>query len=175
MTIHFHQDSLNGKPLINLFKSYLDIFINHFKLDVSLIEFDYRTDQHTYVESVHDYTNTNILLSFSQCAGLDPELPAGELIVPDTFVPYNIDNKTIDISKSYQVPNDIVKSIGSILKSRFCNHVVNYMNDNYKSYNTNKKLSKISLSGKDFHINKILQVDKLWNPIDKTEMVNLNK
>ena len=57
-------------------------------------EQDYDTD---------DYDDTDILISLSQCGGIDVKIDQNIMIIPNNFIPYDIDSKIIYLSKKYTV------------------------------------------------------------------------
>ena len=172
ITIHIHQDvaSIN---LINIIKKYLDDLCHHFNINITNIFLDYRTDDYTFVSSTHDYSGTDILLSLSQCAGLDADLLPGDIIIPKVFIPYDIENKSINIKNQYNIDNNILKILDYVLDSKYHMFSIDYVNKNYVSMNQTKNKNIVSkLHNEDFIVTPILQVNALWNPIDLTEMLN---
>lgn len=174
ITVHIHQDII-GVNIINILKKYLCDFYEHFSIDMTNIILEYRTDEFTFVSTEHDYSGTDILISLSQCAGLGYELKPGDMIIPETFIPYDITNKTINVNESYKIKNHLHKILNDILLSKYHMFSIEYINNNYESANKNKKHKVIQLYNTDFTITPILQVNALWNPIDPSEMVNIIK
>ncbi len=172
MLVYIHQD-VHSVALINIIKRQLKDLIEYFKLDTSNITIKYTTDTGSYVTTKNNYDDTDIVISLSQCAGLDAKLEAGAMIVADQFIPYEIDTKTIHVSKTYKVENHALVELDNVINSKFNEFATHYITDKYISYN-NKKNSNIQLkklTRADFHITKVLQVDKLWNPKDDSESV----
>jgi len=170
--IHVHQD-IHSQRLISILDSQLNDLIKHFKMNRDLFNIIYRTDNGWYKCDHFDYSNTHLLVSLSQCAGLDQELEPGAIITPDHFIPYDIDSNTINISQEYSVNNDIINCLANILKSNYHLYAIKYINQHYKSSNLSKngKHFSIYLTENNFNIKKILQVNKLWNPKNKNELV----
>lgn len=176
ITIHVHQD-VNCLPLIEIIKNQLSDFANAGHLDLSQVEIDFRRDDGHYQKTSHNYDGTHILISLSQCAGLDPKLPAGALIIPNEFIPYDIDSKTVDLSRKYTVHNDLleINRLKEILSAPYNLFAMDYINTQYKSYNNvkNQRYKANLMKVEDFVITPILQVNKLWNPTDQDEKVNI--
>lgn len=89
ITIHLHQD-VACQPLIDLIKRHLDYLLPYFNLQVDRLVLEWRTDTPNYSTTSHDYTNTDLLISLSQCAGLDPNLFLTILIVTRFGFPINM-------------------------------------------------------------------------------------
>lgn len=192
ITIYVHQD-VTCLPLINIIKTQMDDMIKFYKFDMTNIEFDFRSDIGTYqmndmmaiyqmdnktntekyIKSKRNYEGTHILISLSQCAGLDPNLPAGAMIIPTEFIPYDIDSSTIFLHQKYMVDNDLTSELDNILKSDYHKYAVDYINNKYLSFNPlkNNRHMATELSKKDFVATPILQVNKLWNPKNPEEIV----
>lgn len=171
ITIHIHQD-ITAMPLIKLLDEYLDRLTKMYNIDISNTKIDYQTDNKTYANTRHKYS-TDILISFSQCAGLHPKLQPGAMIVANEFIPYNIDTSTVNVFESYIVENSLIKDLDLMLNSKYCDYAVEFINTNYVSANLNKGNDKANLNWFDFHYKKILQVDKLWNPTNDNELVSV--
>lgn len=165
ITIHVHQDK-SCWLLIHMLRKYLKKMYEYFGFDMNKINIDYRTDDPYFISKSHNYCKTNILISLSQCAGLDPKLCSGELIIPNEFIPFNIDKNEVYCNQKYVVNNDLITRIDDILISKYNDYCVNYINKNYISFNPNKNYNAKKLSKEDFKTTTILQVDKIWNPKD---------
>lgn len=172
IVIQFHQDE-TCERLVEFIDEELTELCSKFGIDIHNLLIESRTDKHTYVESEHKFENTDILISLSQCAGLDPALEAGAIIIPNEFVPYDIDTKTINISKTYKVENDLVDRLDDILKSQYLKYAIESFNVGYVSANKLKKHQAGSFTKDSFSFTKILQVNKLWNPKDENEKVEI--
>lgn len=178
ITIHVHQDSI-CMPLVSLINSHLHRLIASLKtqsasephLNLDRVTIEYRTDIGSYISTAHNYDDTDVLISLSQCAGLDPKYIAGTLIVPDTFIPFDIDSQTVDITKKYSVSNHLMGILDDILKWELHENIVNYVNKNYVSDCPSKKFKAVLLSQSDFKVTNIIQVSKLWNPLDPHEKI----
>lgn len=175
LTIHIHQDVI-ALALINIINTYLDIMITKLNINITNVKINYKTDIGTFVNTTHEYNDTDILISLSQCAGLDPRFKAGTLLIPNQFIPYDIDNQSINLTQKYKVDNNLLTNLKEIISSRFYDASINLINNHYISSNPQKindKCQKISMH--NFHITDILQVDKLWNPKNINEMINIIK
>jgi hypothetical protein len=174
ITIHLHQDT-RSKPFLDIIANLVCGFLREQNLSQKSIE--YRLDHPHYQSPVtsHNYQDTHILISLSQCAGFDPNVPAGSLILPNEFIPYNIVNQTIHHDKKYRVDNNLQENLPKILDSKYNDLAVKYVNQNYQSANLAKNLiHKASLMNlNDFKYAKILQVDSLWNPSNDDERVRV--
>ncbi|CAH6421692.1 Hypothetical protein KVN_LOCUS422, partial [uncultured virus] len=180
ITIHVHQDK-KCERFIELLITHLIKFIefvgNELIINNPTIELEFKTDDVDYLQTPNsNYKDTNILISLSQCAGLDPSLQSGSIILPNQFIRYNVLSKKIRLGKdSYTVENDVVNRIDEIIESSLNSRSLEYINDYYKSYNPSKNINHKAeiLVRNDFNFTKILQVEKLWNPIDKNEDIHI--
>lgn len=174
ITIHLHQDKAS-MPLLDIIKKQLDNFIKYSKIQMKNINLDYRTDNVSYITTSKNYNDTHILISLSQCAGLAKDHPAGTFVMAYEFIPYSIDHKTIQVSRKYTVNNDLFTRLNMMLKSKYNKLAVDYINENYFSYNPTKNESHCAkvFVDDDFKVTSVLQVDKLWNPTDRDEMVKI--
>ena len=129
MMIHIHQDTI-CQPLMNLLRKMVNEMMAYFETDVSKhVIIDYRTDAKWY--ATQDYGDTHVLISLSQCAGLDPHLEPGFLLVPSTFIPYDIDKKILFKSQTYHAPNDLSNRLDDILVSKYSAYAYDYITANY--------------------------------------------
>jgi len=168
--IHMHQD-VASVGLLNILADMINNLRKHYNITNTIIK--YKTDDHTFNPYAHNYTGIDILLSLSQCAGLDPYLKPGELIITDEFIPYDIINKKIITKSKYKSQNHLKTSISDILNSKYHDYSINYVNKNYVSKNKSKNYDAYKLTVFDFPETPILQADRLWNPIDKTELIDI--
>jgi len=175
ITVHIHQD-IACSPLIDYIKEYLSLLVTDFSIDLTNIHIEYITDNTHYLKTITNYDKTDILISLSQCAGLSPDLPVGALIIPNEFIPYDIDSKMINGDHQYSVVNDLNRIIENILNSPYHQYAVNLINQKYQSHNPSKngRHSASMMVNNNFVVTKILQVSKLWNPVDRTEMIKIN-
>jgi hypothetical protein len=174
VTIHVHQDR-NCQPLIEIIQKMVTDILSKSMMQNAQINVTYRSDNPSYADAKTDknYENTHILLSLSQCAGLDAQYATGSLLLSDTFVPYDIENREIKLSDSYQVKNDLVDRIGEIIISVANQEAVDWVKHNYRSANPLKLLRDRPrvLTLHDFPQTQILQVNQLWNPSTPKELV----
>lgn len=168
MMVHIHQDVI-CQPLVNLLKKMVDEMLAYFEMCDIII--DYRTDVKWY--SHQEYGDTHVLISLSQCAGLDVNLGPGALLVPSTFIPYDIDRKVVRKSQMYYANNDLSKRLNDILSSKYSAYAFDYIRENYRSANLQKRHQALPLGREDFAACVLLQVDKLWNPVDPREIVEI--
>ena len=170
--IHIHQFP-KCQPLIDLISNYLKCIIENLSIDMTGISYDFTTDTPTYATTIPKYDDVDILISFSQCAGLDEKLPAGTLIIPDKFIPYDIDNKTVLMKDKYHAENSLLFDIFKIIDSKYYSHAVNFINKNYKSSNPTKNHYQAKICDIMCFYRPLLKVDKLWNPTNHLEIVNI--
>ena len=196
MMVHIHQD-VKSITLVNLIESLIQKL---FPIDSTLegatcscksgsrncennfagsdimanINLQYRTDNGNYLITDVNYEDYDLVLSLSQCAGIDEKYRPGDLLIADNFIPFNIDHQLINVKNSYQEKNILVDYLSDILASRYNSYWIGYLNENYTSSNPNKLHSASLLTPEMFYTTNILQVDKLWNPIDENEIVNVN-
>ncbi len=177
ITIHVHQDR-NCQPLIDLITDMVtDIFAKNPSLQKQ-IRISYRSDDPSYADAKTDknYEGTHILLSLSQCAGLDSQYATGSLLLASKFVPYDIENREIQVHSEYEVENDLMNRIADIVQSPWNMEAVKYIENTYRSANQMKSVrdSPRLMTNDDFPQTRILQVDQLWNPADGNELVLAN-
>lgn len=168
--IHIHQDGnlKTCQTLKKLIKQYVDSMMTYYdmKADIS-----YDVDNYTYITTKHKY-DCDVLISLSQCAGLDPELETGTFIVPTEFIPFYVKENVVCLDKTYQVVNDLRNSIDSILASKYCRYATDYVNGNYLSSKLSKNEKyKVDIKREYFSFGPIMQVDDLWNPTDSNKVV----
>ena len=175
IVVHFHQDK-KCQPLVQLLDSFLNEAIKLSQISTNNVKLSYQTDNRTFATTVPNYHNTDILMSFSQCAGLDPNLLPGTILIPNKFIPYSITEQKIYLTHSYDVPNDLNLRLTDIVASQFNKMAVDFVNSRYKSENR-FKLSDYAnyFSETNFLKSDILQVNDLWNPIDPAEEVEVIK
>lgn len=171
--IHVHQD-VTCQPLLDLLKTYVDDLITAFELRGTHLTVEYQSDQKWYTASSHTYDSIDLLISLSQCAGLDPQLEPGTLIVPTEFIPYDIIKRQIHVSQLYTVDNDVCHHLNSMLGSPYHEYAVKYVKTHYRSANPTKQHPAKELTLAEFHLTPLLQVDRLWNPHDPQEQVTLD-
>lgn len=188
ITIHIHQD-ITCLPLIYLIMDHLVIMLENIygvntfelneiekKINIDCIQtiIDFRTDTGTFITTNHTYDETDILISLSQCAGLDPIFKPGALITPNIFIPYDIDSSKIITKNKYHSENSLLFDLVDILKSPHHRNAIKQVNEKYISSNPEKnnfRASKFIFD--DFHLENIFQVNKLWNPQNPDEEINI--
>ena len=163
ITVHIHQD-VTCQPLIDLLRSYVDDLFS-----MESVTIDYCCDQKWYKRRTYQ---TDILISLSQCAGLS-ELEPGTLLVPDTFIPYDIKNRAVHITRQYFVNNDLIGKIKDILNSKYHELSMKYIQQHYISANKKKQHKARLLIEEDFHQTAMLQVAELWNPKNPEEEIHI--
>lgn len=165
IVVHIHQNNESG-PLIEICRR-MCLTIN------PEAKISFRSDDPNYQSPAtnRDYHDTDILISLSQCAGLDPKYEPGALLIPNRFIPYDIDSRTVFINQSYERQNDLQQNIDKIFQSN--SEGLDYVRSNYKSKNQKKNYSLSLLKRDDFYITDILQVNKLWNPENSEELVTI--
>lgn len=165
LTIHIHQSELS----INMIKL-LNEYIGKLNIDMTNITLDYRTDKPLFVSTEHNYKGTDILISLSQCAGIDSSFEPGSMIISSIFIPYDIKNKSINLDKRYVAVNDLVNNFDQIIESKYNKLSVKLINDEYVSKNKHKINDRAkTITINDFAMGSILQVNDLWNPTDENE------
>ncbi len=123
----------------------------------------------------YNYGDTDILISLSQCAGLNSKHETGAIFVPYKFIQYDISKKTIYASKPEYIFNNLYDHnvLNKFGTGPFLHIVANYVNSVYKSANIDKKHKCPLLSSSDFIRTPILQVTELWNPVDRSELITV--
>lgn len=168
INIHFHQDKNTVGALIDEFDRLLRTVSDYNRII-------YSADTPIYATTKPDYKDVDILISFSQCAGLDERFTAGTLLLGESFIPYDIDDKMIDMMKRDYVLNDLTFRLDDMIQSEYNRQMVCHVNQSYKSKNPNKKsyIAKL-ITKEDFIETPILKVNKLWNPVDPNERVKVH-
>ena len=165
--IHIHQD-VTSQNLIKILQDLLNTIPPSGDATIN-----FKTDQYTFIYSKHDYKGVDILISLSQCAGLDPKLNPGDMIIPNLFIPYHIEESKVRIKDTYSIQNDLcLLKMNEILDSRFNLLATQCVNSHYQS--ANKTKNHQAIEWKDFKQMPILQVDALWNPTEDNQLVNLD-
>ena len=158
ITVHVHQfPEFTG--LLKLIQSFVLDARQYMGCETKV---KYTMDNPTYQRG-YQTGDTDITISLSQCAGLDPTLEPGAFIVPDTFIPF--DNGTINVKSEYKVQNLLLQEIDEIIASKYHQMALRFVKQ-YKSDNILKKHEARPLTRSDFHFKKILQTSGIWNPTD---------
>ena len=155
LTIHVHQSKLSMQLIDILHKLILKT-----NIDISHIHFDYRTDDPIFIATPHYYNDTDILISLSQSAGLDPTIVPGKMVISELFIPYDFANKKIYLGQGQFVENDILNNLANIIGSKYNMDSVDLINKEYVSKNLIKidhKATPISLNDFIFFANFIFQ------------------
>lgn len=160
LTIHVHQDII-AKNLITIFDSHFKKLMDNIGIKYENLVINYRTDTGHYLKTSVNNDKIDVLISFSQCAGLDANLEPGSMLVPNEFIPMTDDR--ILCRDIYQSNNDLANHIEDVVKVSYHQYVVDYINDNYVSAKQCQGEARISDS-KDFVISRLLQVSDLWCP-----------
>ena len=118
-------------------------------------------------------TKSDVLLSFSQCAGLDASVPAGALLVPSTFIPFDIETNTVYLGRKYSAENALLKDLPNIIASPAHAFAVEYVKRNHVSANPDKRHPAKPLDLNEFVTNgthgaTLLQGSAIWNPAPNT-------
>ena len=158
IVVHIHQDE-NCYPLIKIITSLLE------KRNLMSSRIKFKTDKPNYQSMNHGKYMCDILISLSQCAGLDPSIPAGALLCSDTFIPLDLQSSTLRLDSKYQVKNSLIEHSQEIFGQDCVNDIVKLVNTEYVSANPNKsgQIARRPVVG-DLHHTNIIQVDRLWNP-----------
>lgn len=182
IAVHFHQDTkiwnfirkfdawlhdilLQIAPSLHIWTS-LDAKVNpnENENDAKSLRLYYYTDDPDFVSSLATKNfkyepKPDILISLSQCAGLNPVYEDGDLLYPTRFIPLNMK----DESANSGVQNHFSVVRNDMFSGHLPECVKNYVNKYYVSDNITKK-HNACLQSKDFFPIDILVVDKLWNP-----------
>lgn len=174
IVVHVHQDK-HSINLINILKKYVDDLIKQFDINTDKFTLTYTTDDFHYQNTTpYKPEDADILISLSQCAGVDRKIKAGDILITNKFIPYDIDNNVVRTDNTYYTDNHLVKTIDSVVNSAFMRCVANTINTDYVSSNK-LKTQKADISGimNKIHNLPILHVNALWNPVDEDEPVTL--
>lgn len=171
IVVHVHQGVQHGTPLIHILQRMMA------DLNTTGVTVTYRTDNPNYQSPATDrvwvYEECDILISFSQSAGLEPTYHEGTLLTPTTFIPFDLDTNTVHVSQAYTCPNALVDDLPRIVASPHMAWAVAWVTMHYVSGNAMKQANKVvtALTLEEFKTTKLLQVDRLWNPKNAQECV----
>ena len=170
--VHVHQDT-KSMPLVELIKSYVEKLWPEWYLNSKNIILEFKTDYKDYLQTNRNYEYIDLLISLSQCAGLDVNFVPGTLLMANKFIPYNIDKGVIRLKDAYTAPNILNDHLFEIISSKQHELVINFINKYHVSPNIRKKGHKAqTFTLESFQGVNILQVNKLWNPM-QNEIVNI--
>ena len=110
-----------------------------------------------------DFSNYDIVISWSLFAGIDPIYKTSDLIIPNHFIPYELGNNQVQAHKKYFVDNHLFKTYGSILQG-IDGDLLEWVHKYGQSSNKNKVVSLESLFKIDAHISACLEASGLFNP-----------
>ncbi len=154
--VHVHQFPENAIQFIDFFKTIIDEPVIYF------------FDTPTFMDTMIDYGDCDVLISLSQCAGLSKNFSAGTLIIPEEFIETQIINDELYISeRRHIVKNDLTYTIGEIIRSDLNEECCKIVSTKYVSANPQKNKTIDIVELEDFHEGKILVVDKIWSPKTK--------
>lgn len=172
MIIHIHQFPAQCGWLLERLQLYVKVLTEKYNWKRTV---EYRTDNPFYSRQAYYCKNgraPDIVLSLSQCAGLADDVSEGAFIVPDTFIPYGIEKKTVFPKRKYEVRNELVHDIESIMTSQHHDYAVVYHAD-YKSANPDK-VHRVQDGIYHFFHEPLLQVSTIWNPTSDDELVTIS-
>lgn len=90
------------------------------------------------------------------------------MIIPEQFIETQIINDDLYITEQrHIVKNDLIYTIGEILRSDLNELCCNIVYSEYTSANKEKNVAFAELSLDDFTDGKILVVDRIWSPKSK--------
>lgn len=164
VVFHFHQDKIVHN-LISIFDKYLHDLIKIIGINVGDVNIKYRTDNRIYLETDINNDGVDIVVSFSQCAGLDAKYVPGTMLVPNEFIPMNFVKKIIYCHDKYTCKNDLVDNYIDVASKVYQQNIVDYVNDNYMSASKYKHENMATIvASDDFVVTTLLQVSDLWVP-----------
>lgn len=115
-------------------------------------------------QTLDNYDGQDIVISLSLASGFKSEWESGTLMLPERFIPFNLQTMTIYQSRVNRVSNHLIKVLPDILENQnFA--ILQSVNTFYRSPNINKSSQKARiLSAMDFHSATLLQADGTFNP-----------
>lgn len=173
--IWFHQDVI-AHNLIKIFDTMLNHLLNVTNMPLRQnVLINYATDTPIYTKTHNVSTSTtDVVLSFSQCAGLVEAHAPGTLLVATEFIPFVVSKNTVRKSDAYRVENDLVLHLEAICQAPYNNLICQYVNQTYVSSAQTKQADQTNaITVLDFVSCSILQVDDLWNPTDPEQVINI--
>lgn len=177
VVIQVHQAPIDANPLVEWLREEEKMLRASF-VNLRNPKNLFLTDNPFYVRGslyrVNNCKRCRVVISFSQCASVAHRLKPGNMSMPSTFIPYNIDNKTIHTQHAYSVNNILIDLLPNILSSDYHLYAQKRLKD-YVSANRAKKHVARNLVTSDFLTNdvKFLHVSNLWNPTSKNESVHI--
>lgn len=156
LLIHIHQFPEYSQKWIDLIKQYWKKL--GWKSEYPLV---FLSDTPTFVSTlVSDYKEADVVLSLSQCAGVDSQYPTGTWFLPYRFIPMK--GNCISMKDRYQVQNDLCNQA----LTTFCHpEVVSLVNSCYVSTSSFKHKEKASSVPPSLHQVSLLEYDEIWNPL----------
>ena len=135
IVIHFHQD-IFFKKIISLFDGMLKNILQQINIEYDMVHLEYKMDTPIYPTTTEKYKpDIDVVLSFSQCAGLNPKYLAGDILVPDTFISFEIDSHTIRADQTYKSKNHLLETMDLMVNKNYNKLICSYVNSHYQSKN----------------------------------------
>ncbi len=106
---------------------------------------------------------TDVILSLSLAAGLNPNLSSGSLLVPEYFIPYKVQNSDVKINKKYHIDNHLKKALINVINNHseaLKNKLRHVVSENKQKINFTNEILKLS----DFHNVTLLEADGMFYP-----------
>ena len=114
-------------------------------------------------EALEQNSDTDIVISLSMVAGLNPSYESGTLLIPTKFLPYKVETSELLLSNQYSEKNDLLRIMPEIKNSPF-KLVLNQITKT-RSENTEKlEYQARPLKFQDFRVATILQADGYFYP-----------
>lgn len=111
-----------------------------------------------------EYSDVDIVLSFSLVAGLHADWKAGSLLIPNEHIPFSLKTVLLAKDSEYSVENHLNLILFDLLDKQ-SDEVIEIINKNFCSLNPQKNSHKAKkLTCEDFKKATLLQVDGLFNP-----------
>jgi hypothetical protein len=165
ITIHVHQFPEQCKWLVEQLKSYVKLLCDKFNLDQEKKQISFRTDRPFYTSPETDRKyDCEVLISLSQCVGVGSSvMSAGDMLMADTFIPYEIKTDTMHLSKKYKVKNSLIDDYSDFLNSDYLQYAIENFKE-YKSANPNKKHTVPDREEFVFINCTFLHLNGIWEP-----------
>ena len=111
-----------------------------------------------------DFSNYDIVISWSLFAGIDQYYKTSDLIIPQQFIPYELETNEVRLDKQYFVENHVLQTYRSILQS-IDSELVEWVKHNAQSLNKAKVNDLMQgMLKMEAHISPCLEASALFNP-----------
>jgi len=111
------------------------------------------------------YVDLDIVLTLSMISGLNTKWEAGSMAIPSKWIPYYLEQQTVQVDKWYSTNNHLINALKEVIEGQ-TEQLIQTINEKFRSPNVSKKeIVTAGVTANDFHTGcTLLQVDGLFNP-----------